>query len=303
MAKSDFFCGQPPASDANTDTSWDLASNWSDTSNPARNGVWAYVYSNVGCRLPIKMTNWNTTDFYSGQPAWTYDPAMTTPAMFKSRGLARSLDLPTGRVGGYPNFSVRWTAPRDAIVDLTGGVWLARQYGGKGNMITVIMKRGGVETTLFSATVKPRSQGFTSSRPYALSQAATDNGADASLLRFVGLKRGDSLIVRSNGDPVAFGPDYMGIDLSVATSVLSTGLAGVKEQPDGTSIGIAGGLVTAVFSGCFYVESEDRTNGIRVEVADHGLSVGDSVDIAGTVRTNDSGERYIDADGVVSHSN
>ncbi|MBI2841963.1 MAG: NPCBM/NEW2 domain-containing protein [Armatimonadetes bacterium] len=292
-ARSDFFCGQPPAPAVNTDTSWDLAADWSDDSNPADNGVWAYIYSNVGQRFPIRLSNYDATNFYSGQTAWSWDPAVTTPAMLKSRGLAKSMDLPSGRVTGYPAFTVRWTAPRNVIVNLSGGVWYPRELGGKGNKITLSKKINGVETVLFSASVKRRSQGYTSARPYAFSQAASDNAASPDVLQNIALNRGDSIILRAAADPTSFGPDFLGVDFTVTAAQLDATLAQIKNLPDGTSAGCSRAVVTAAFDGYFYVESDDRSAGIRVNLAGHNLKTGDRADIVGTVRTD--GERYIDA--------
>ena len=57
-------------------------------------------------------------------------------------------------------------------------------------------------------------------------------------------------------------------------------------------------VVTAVFPDFFYIETEDRSRGIRVDKVDHGLSVGAQVDVTGTEGTNADGERYIEASSV-----
>jgi hypothetical protein len=57
---------------------------------------------------------------------------------------------------------------------------------------------------------------------------------------------------------------------------------------------IEDGIVTAVFDGFFYIESEDRISGIRVD-SEAEVSVGDKVTVIGTVGTKTSGERYVAA--------
>ena len=77
----------------------------------------------------------------------------------------------------------------------------------------------------------------------------------------------------------------------------SSDIAGVKTSADGTVV-LCSGIVSAVFDGYFYIESGERTYGIRVENADNGMTVGEAVSVSGVIRTLTSGERYIDAIGV-----
>ncbi len=53
------------------------------------------------------------------------------------------------------------------------------------------------------------------------------------------------------------------------------------------------GIVSAVFADCFYIESSDRTFGIRVNKAGSGLVAGSVVNVTGTPSTLDSQERCI----------
>lgn len=72
-------------------------------------------------------------------------------------------------------------------------------------------------------------------------------------------------------------------------------ISDAKKTADEQAISLSGYIVSAAFSGYFYIESEDRASGIRVEKADHGFSIGDRVDVAGTLLTNSDGEHYIAA--------
>jgi len=74
--------------------------------------------------------------------------------------------------------------------------------------------------------------------------------------------------------------------------------ADAKARPDESMVELIGGVVSAVFPDCFYVEAPNRSSGIRVEKADHGLSVWMAVDVSGSVKSNADGERYIEADAV-----
>ena len=64
-----------------------------------------------------------------------------------------------------------------------------------------------------------------------------------------------------------------------------------KQLADGSTTCIAG-VVTAVFSDCCYVESEDRSSGIKIESSD-SVKVGDKVYVSGSMSTDSDGERYI----------
>ncbi len=86
--------------------------------------------------------------------------------------------------------------------------------------------------------------------------------------------------------------------------------AGAKSFPDGTALYLRGKSITAVFpaDGCFYVEELDRTSGLRVTGSTAGLTVGDIVDLQGSISTRlvsgKPAERQFAASSVkiVSHS-
>jgi hypothetical protein len=70
----------------------------------------------------------------------------------------------------------------------------------------------------------------------------------------------------------------------------------VKLQRDGVEVQMGGALglvVTAVFPDCIYVQSHDRSAGIRVVGV--GSAEGDWVRFRGVMRTGENGERYIEA--------
>ena len=90
----------------------------------------------------------------------------------------------------------------------------------------------------------------------------------------------------------------IGADEYSDAPIEATTIRDAKRAADGTRVQIDGAVVTAAFDGFFYVETDDRSCGIRVEKAEHGLAVGDRTDVVGTVQTNSDGERYIDATSV-----
>lgn len=67
-----------------------------------------------------------------------------------------------------------------------------------------------------------------------------------------------------------------------------------KHAQDGEEVATARVAVTAVFAGEFYIESLDRLWGMLVMQAGSGLSVGQLVDVHGTMHTNNDGVRFID---------
>lgn len=67
----------------------------------------------------------------------------------------------------------------------------------------------------------------------------------------------------------------------------------ITKPADGSQVEIAGGVVTAYFPDFFYVESDTRECGIRVQKPAHGMEVNWVTAISGVIQTNFDGERYI----------
>lgn len=67
-----------------------------------------------------------------------------------------------------------------------------------------------------------------------------------------------------------------------------------RAQPDGAAVSLESERVSAAFSGFFYLESGDRSVGLRV-VSSSLPAVGSRASVAGYMRTNADGERYLDA--------
>lgn len=69
-----------------------------------------------------------------------------------------------------------------------------------------------------------------------------------------------------------------------------------KRHANDAEVAVDGAVVTAVASSSwFYAESADRSAGILVMKSFHGVTAGETVDIVGYVKTNTSGEKYIQA--------
>lgn len=68
-----------------------------------------------------------------------------------------------------------------------------------------------------------------------------------------------------------------------------------KLQRDGVSVHMEHAIISAAWDDVCYVEADDRSSGMRIKKALHGLAEGMRADVIGTMRTNSDGERYIDA--------
>ncbi len=80
--------------------------------------------------------------------------------------------------------------------------------------------------------------------------------------------------------------------------VLASSILDARRYVDGTGVEIPDAIVSGAFEGFLYIENEDRTRGIRVEMPDHTIMEGDRVQVIGHMATNKDGERYIAADSV-----
>jgi hypothetical protein len=73
-------------------------------------------------------------------------------------------------------------------------------------------------------------------------------------------------------------------------------IADIRLAEDNSPVRIDGATISAAWDNAFYVETDDRASGIRVEKSAHGLSDDNHrANIAGKLLTNSDGERYIQA--------
>jgi nitrous oxidase accessory protein NosD len=92
----------------------------------------------------------------------------------------------------------------------------------------------------------------------------------------------------------------LSVDVGADEFWLSTmTVSDAKRARDGLSVEIGRALVTAVFGSSFYIESENRANGIRVDAGQQGANPGTVVHVHGTVMTDANGERYVVATEIV----
>ena len=116
--------------------------------------------------------------------------------------------------------------------------------------------------------------------------------AGDSGMEFVFDKSGGFRPVDGDGDGL------MAFDIGAYENQLTpllTVLPGVKTTAGETIVRCERAIISAAWTDFFYIESDDRFSGIRVDIAGHGLDEGMRADIVGTLKTNSDGELYIDA--------
>ena len=89
----------------------------------------------------------------------------------------------------------------------------------------------------------------------------------------------------------------LGLHMLAPAPLANVSIIEAKQLPNGTEVATSG-VVSAVFTDFLNIESADRSAGIRVNKTAHGRSVGQIVDVTGTVDTLATGERYINASDV-----
>lgn len=89
-----------------------------------------------------------------------------------------------------------------------------------------------------------------------------------------------------------------GVDslIVIYPTTVPTTASELKTHPDGTDAYLVGKTITAAFADCFYIEEPNRTSALKVVplVPITPFVVGTVVDVAGTLRTDANGERYLD---------
>ena len=86
--------------------------------------------------------------------------------------------------------------------------------------------------------------------------------------------------------------------VSQGSSERGRSLLEARSLSDGAAITIPQGIVSACYNGFFYIQTPDRLSGLRVVLASHGRSIGERVDVRGTLSTTSAGERCIVASSV-----
>lgn len=135
-----------------------------------------------------------------------------------------------------------------------------------------------------------------------LGESGSDKGY-AVALDLLGPSYGGVLLAGETGEPGvpatpgAYSETYAGglSDAFAAKMILpaSHSIAIAKLHANGRRVEINGEVITAAFANDFYIESADRSAGLKVVKTSHGLAAGTKVNVYGTMQTDGNGERYV----------
>jgi hypothetical protein len=219
---------------------YDLASDWSDTSNP--NGTWSY---RQGSSLLPEVPNYTaggTVAFPTTQPAWapSNNPGDFLPVEFKATSVPTNLTQGTadwqvgdvvvhttdpfnGGSNGPANFL--WTAPDAGTVTISGSVWRARVLSGRDNSWSLLVNGVDVSSGASIDTGGPdRAHPFLFSNGTGGTAALTQNVAAGSTIELE--------IARTAGSAAG---DFVGVNLTLTEA---TGTPAVPEPASLTLLGL-----------------------------------------------------------------
>lgn len=242
-------------------------------------------------------------DMYRG-PLLAYNPYSDPYLMWTTIMIPGSLVLNPGQVvihsTPWAEAAATFTAPAAGRYHVTGK-WTAQSvatiYGDPDTNTTASVRDGAGNHLADSVISGFYNPGQTYSDDWGLVDKNTHGSNPSASFDFsVTLAANDKL--RFVGDYLAgySGIGALGIDATVAVAdpPLSS-IPAVKTASEGADVSITGARVSAAFDGFFYVETDNRTIGIRVNKAGHTLAEGMRADVSGSVHVLPSGEKCINA--------
>ena len=211
---------------ADAELVFDLAADWSDTNNP--NGAWSY---NEGNNPLPGVALWGEGITEAWAPNLASLPTRPyLPAWYKSEGtetftndieagdvVVHSTDPHAGSGKGLAN--VTWTSQIDAVVDITGAVWMGRDIGRANDWRLYL--NGGLLT----------GGGIWSGDPYsrALPFTFASGSGGPSVLQDVSVSVND--VVRLEFERNHIDGDFVGMTMTIA------------EVPEPSALAMLGGLL------------------------------------------------------------
>lgn len=187
---------------------YDIEADWSDTNNP--NGVWSF---NQGTTPLSRVSNWALDSFTPAQGGWGTGSASlpfifqsTSTANFPHDWLANDIIVHTLTVAGAP-FNLTWTSPAATTIDITSGVWEARDIG-RSNQWSLFLNN-----TLLSQGTVASGDPYSAAAPFDL---ATGTGG-AAALDDVAVSSGD--VIKLQLARTSTNGDYVGVNFTVTAIV------------------------------------------------------------------------------------
>jgi hypothetical protein len=228
------------AGSARADLTFDLANDWSDTSNP--NGVWSY---NQAPGVPITVHQSNYFGGTVAQPAWAnatlpegtgHIPVWPKSVFDYTTVPSANLDLPLGRVAMHPNDTlsslpghgtdvagVTWTSPATGVATISGDLWELSPSLGRDTDWSISLNGA----TLTGGTIL-HTDPFNSSSPDSFANGSGGPGA----LTFA-VSQGDVVSLDIVRNPLSAGAaaTFMGVDETISLQTTAV--------PEPSTLGLA----------------------------------------------------------------
>ncbi|MBI2843553.1 MAG: carboxypeptidase regulatory-like domain-containing protein [Armatimonadetes bacterium] len=294
-------------------TGWDFVQDMSFTVNP--NGAWSYgwspdndpanfrLYANSykygGDVIPpvVGLWLWAYTSYASKDWQGTILQNLTG-APYEHYSLAYweiGQVCLVGNNAGSPWIIARWTAPA------AGGVSVNARFTAQ----TCAVSAG--YTTDANVRIAHNGVPLLEGPLSGFIGRAVNNYADAIPGPVEQVYSSASPIVMAAGDTIDFmiariGSNNwgatVGLEVNITPPAEPAGLAEIKANPENSPVVTVPLAVTAKFGDTFYIEEDDRSVGIRVDLPGNTVSVGQKVAVSGTLKVDQAtGEVYIEATG------
>jgi len=204
------------------DVVFDLAADWSDTTNP--NGAWSYNKS-PGTPFTSHVNDWDAAHlnwFDTTQPAWAGAiPQQAGHVPFWMKIVSENSfggDLPIGSVamhgveGTQPAVwpGVTWTSPTDGMIQISGGVWLSRPSDDR-SMLWQILRDGETRTEGTIAGSTP----YSSSTPFDFA-----DGSGGLAVLTMPVSEGTVITFQADRAPGASYADMTGLNLTITATAI-----------------------------------------------------------------------------------
>ena len=261
--------------------------------NGGSNGLVMWLGDATGASISaIKCEAGEPFDIYvwaaTTTPTWFIDAALGFDTATTSGPLALPVDRKILLATGNPALDIVWC---DALSFYHNDI--CARLSGFYSSTTGIRQYGA---DLASASMGNVVQSFTSMKLAKISLMHNMQPGDSTT---IGLWDDGTNTARAM-NTMAMGaiPIYGATDTVQIVAYIADTIADAKASPDMDSVAIMNASISAAFGDTFYIESDDRSIGIQVYSASHGLAAGMRVNVEGTVSTDSNEERYIQANSL-----